>query len=249
MKIELKKAKERRWIPNNSVSIDIESKIIDSQIGVRDRLQTLVDGNYDNRKYCEEIFGMFNVSFDEDYSDVLEFMSAKKGILKTEIPVLEVLSYVVGGEIGEYSSWTRLSYEVAHHDVDLEHIYSKEELEVLVKTGKVILLRAKKKAHTISIDTSMVDADLPTLENYDFNDIDKNGIDNNQLVIGMVRVNFGYKEARKALSNLNETLLISLNNLKNESLNMSQVLLERASEHERFATICDDKIKRVGIRK
>lgn len=202
------------------MKIELKRNDVRKNFEVRDRLQTLVESNYNNRKYCEEVFGMFDIAFDEDYSDVVKFMGAKKGVLKTNYPVLAKIVRVFIGENLEFYSWERLSYDVAYYDIDLSCTYTLPEVEVLIKTGKVILLKTHKeiycdKLYVEEVYSKEVDKFLPTLEKYDFTDVDKNGIDNNQLVFGMVRTSFDYEEARSELSKLEEA--ISLSNIENVS--------------------------------
>ena len=59
------------------------------------------------------------VSFEKDFSDVIEFLGAKKGVIRTTVPFL-----YNGG-------WTNLLYEIAYYELDLEHIYTTYELDML----------------------------------------------------------------------------------------------------------------------
>ena len=120
------------------------------------------------------------ISFENGFSEVVEYLGAKKGIINTTVP------YLSNG------IWSNLLYEIAYYELDLEHTYSVSELDVLVKTGKVILLSSKpyiciqetddtKEEYRYALDN------LTTLQNYNSYDLSKNSKENNELVLGMLK--------------------------------------------------------------
>lgn len=119
------------------------------------------------------------ISFEKDFSDVIEYLGAKKGIIKTTVP------YIYNG------NWTYLLYEIAYYELDLEHTYSIYELDVLVKTGKVVLLSSRpyfciKENDTVRSEDKYAEENLKTLNEYNINFIKRNGSVNNTLVLGML---------------------------------------------------------------
>ena len=120
------------------------------------------------------------ISFEKDFSDVIEYLGAKKGIIKTTVP------YLYNG------IWTYLLYEIAYYELDLNHIYSTFELDALVKTGKVVLLSSKpyicaEKSEILKEECEYAKEHLNTLENYNLYKYKKNGEINNNLVLGMIK--------------------------------------------------------------
>lgn len=251
MKIELKKINDRRYFPNNEMAIEIESKIIDQEIKDLEMLKDLVAGFYTSGKYVERLFELFDVSFDDDYSDILEFLNAKKGIIKTTIPY----------DNGEYrknddstetwiSRWTYLSYEVAHHDIDLDHVYTFEEVKTLVDDGKVVLLAGKPYKDVLyQYDYQQTSNEarkaLSTIEDYSFDNIYVNSIQNNSVVIPMVISKYGTEALRNILSDMNQDLLSRLNALKSEAVSLEKFYSEKIYEYARFGLVCDSKIKKL----
>ena len=120
------------------------------------------------------------VSFEKDFSDVIEYLGARKGTILTTVPCLYNGSY------------TYLLYEIAYYELDLEHIYTAYELNLLVKTGKVVLLSSKpyicaKEDKKIKEESEYAIEHLRTLENYDLRNFKANGEVNNNLVLGMIK--------------------------------------------------------------
>ena len=120
------------------------------------------------------------VSFEKDFSDVTEYLGAKKGIIKTTAPFL-----YNGG-------WTNLLYEIAYYELDLEHVYTTYELDMLVKTGKVVLLSSKpyicvKENDTIKEEGIYVEENLTTLQEYNSYISGRNSKENNELVLNMLK--------------------------------------------------------------
>lgn len=120
------------------------------------------------------------VSFEQDYSDVLEYLGGIKGTIITTVP------YLYNG------NYTYLLYEIAYYELDLQHIYTTEELDVLVKTGKVVLLSSKPyicatKDDKLKEECEYAKEHLNTLENYSLNNMKRNGEVNNNLVLGMIK--------------------------------------------------------------
>lgn len=247
MKLYFKKIDEGRFPPDNSLSINYESNMIDLRIEKRNQLVDLIENNYNNRKYCEEVFNIFDIVFDEDYDDVITFMNSKKGIVRTNIPYHYKRIQLTENVIEYVDTTFYMSYLVSHYDIDLNHVYSYEELEKLIKEGKVVLLESTPSTKTL-FDCKIVGdrKPLPTLEDYDFANIDNNGISNNNVVLGMVRSETDTPILRKKLIEYDAVLLTHLKSLRTQALNMSQSLKEKIKEHERFANICEEKIKKMS---
>jgi len=251
MKISFKKLPLRRDFPSNEMSIDIESKFIDLEIERREKLKDLVEGCYNKSKYVERIFELFDVSFDEDYKDIVEYTGLKKGIIKTTIPYDNgEYTYNEDGTKNRINRWTYLSYEVVHQDIDLDHIYTFEEVKTLISERKVILLSSKPYEDTnyeFGYQQTSNDAkrELTTIKDYNFENIYKNGLYNNEVVIGMIRSKYDIDTLKCMLSEFNEELLSRLNYLKNEATRLETFYSEKIYEYARFAVICDSKIKKI----
>lgn len=120
------------------------------------------------------------VSFEKDFSDVINYLGSKKGVIKTTVPYLY------------NAKWTNLTYEIAYYELDLEHIYSTEELGVLVKTGKVILLSSKPyfcvdETAEMKNELKFAEEHLTTLQEYNSYLIGRNSKENNNLVLDMLK--------------------------------------------------------------
>ena len=120
------------------------------------------------------------ISFEKDYSDVLEYLGGIKGTIITTVP------YLYNG------NYTYLLYEIAYYELDLHHIYTTEELDMLVKSGKVVLLSSKpyicaEKSEILKEECEYAKEHLNTLENYNLYKYKKNGETNNNLVLGMIK--------------------------------------------------------------
>jgi hypothetical protein len=120
------------------------------------------------------------ISFEKDFSDVIEYLGAKKGIIKTTVP------YLYNG------IWTYLLYEIAYYELDLDHTYSIYELYQLVKTEKVVLLSSRpyfciKENDKVKIEDRYAEENLKTLSEYSINFIKQNGNANNAVVLGMLQ--------------------------------------------------------------
>ena len=120
------------------------------------------------------------VSFEKDFSDVLEYLGAKKGTIRTTVP------YLYNGE------WTNLLYEIAYYELDLDYTYTKEELDMLTKTGKVVLLSSKpyicvKEIEGIKEEAIYAEENLTTLKEYNSYLLERNSKLNNELVLNMLK--------------------------------------------------------------
>lgn len=120
------------------------------------------------------------VSFEKDFSDVIEYLDSKKGIIKTTVP------YLYNGV------WTNLLYEIAYYELDLEHIYSTYELSMLVKTGKVFLLSSRPyicvhENKTTREEDKYAEENLTTLQDYNSYILSRNSKENNELVFDMLK--------------------------------------------------------------
>jgi len=120
------------------------------------------------------------VTFEKDFSDVIEYLGARKGIIKTSVP------YLYNG------GWTNLMYEIAYYELDLEHVYSTYELNSLVKLGKVVLLSSKpyicvKETENILEETKFAEENLTTLQEYNSYVMARNSDTNNNLVLNMLK--------------------------------------------------------------
>ena len=120
------------------------------------------------------------ISFEKDFSDILEHLGAKKGIIKSAVP------YLYNGV------WTNLLYEIAYYELDLEHTYSLLELDALVKTRKVVLLSSRpyicvKENSSTRKEDEYATQNLTTLEEYNSYNINWNSKENNGLVLEMLK--------------------------------------------------------------
>lgn len=120
------------------------------------------------------------ISFEKDFSDVIEHLGSKKGIIQSSVP------YLYNGV------WTNLLYEIAYYELDLEHVYSLIELDELVKRGKIILLSSRpyicvKENSSTRKEDQYATQNLTTLEEYNSYNINWNSKENNRLVLEMLR--------------------------------------------------------------
>lgn len=120
------------------------------------------------------------VSFEKDFSDVIDFLGAKKGIINTTVPFLY------------NGSWTYLLYEIAYYELDLEHTYTTYELDTLVKTGKVVLLSSRpyfctKENENTREEDRYAEKYLTTLNGYNSYMLSRNSEVNNKLVLEMLK--------------------------------------------------------------
>ena len=120
------------------------------------------------------------VSFEKDFSDVIDFLGAKKGMINTTVP------YLYNG------TWTYLLYEIAYYELDLEHTYTTYELDTLVKTGKVVLLSSRpyfctKETNDTKKENEYAELNLTTLKEYNSYMIGRNSEVNNTLVLDMLK--------------------------------------------------------------
>ena len=120
------------------------------------------------------------INFESDFSDVTKYLGAVKGTIMTNVPSLYNGNY------------TYLLYEIAYYELDLQHIYTTEELDMLVKSGKVVLLSSKPyicatKDDKLKEESEYAKEHLNTLENYSLNVFKRNGEVNNNLVLGMIK--------------------------------------------------------------
>ena len=120
------------------------------------------------------------VTFEKDFSDVIEYLGARKGIIKTSVPFL-----YNGG-------WTNLLYEIAYFELDLDHVYNTQELDALVKTGKVVLLSSKpyiciQETDNLIKETKFAEENLTTLQEYNSYVMARNSDINNNLVLNMLK--------------------------------------------------------------
>lgn len=120
------------------------------------------------------------VGFEKDFSDVVEYLGAKKGIIRTTVP------FLYNGE------WANLLYEIAYYELDLDHVYTTYELDMLVKTGKVVLLSSKpyicvKETERIKEENKYAEENLTTLQEYNSYISGRNSKVNNELVLNMLK--------------------------------------------------------------
>lgn len=120
------------------------------------------------------------VSFEKNFSDVIDFLGAKKGMINTTVP------YLYNG------SWTYLLYEIAYYELDLEHTYTTYELDTLVKTGKVVLLSSRpyfctKENENTREEDRYAEKYLTTLSDYNSYMLSRNSEVNNKLVLEMLK--------------------------------------------------------------
>lgn len=197
------------------------------------KLQKLQDDNCSDIEYCENIFSMYEVRFDDDYMDVVKFMNAKKGTILTNIPC-----YYNG-------VWTFMSYDIAYYELDLEHVYIKEEIDFLAKSGKIVLLSSKPY---ISVDyQESFDGinGLDTIENYDFSNLNNNGLENNNLVISMIKSLFGYSKLKESIDSEKNHLIEMLQSYRNHALQMGAYYNYNTSSYNELAQVCANKIKKI----
>ena len=206
---------------------------IDLYIERLNKLQKLQDDNCNDIEYSRKIFSMYEVRIDDDYMDVVKFIGAKKGTILTNIPC-----YYNG-------VWTYLSYDIAYYELDLEHVYTKEEIDFLVKSGKIVLLSSKPY---ISVDyqESFDEINgLKTIEDYDFSNLDNNGIENNNLIISMIKTLFSHSKLKEIIDDESQRLLKMLQSYKSYALQMSTYHNGGILDYNELVQACDDKLKKL----
>lgn len=209
---------------------------IDLYIERLNKLQKLHDDNCSDIEYCENIFSMYEVRFDDDYKDVVKFMSAKKGTIFTNIPC-----YYNG-------VWTYLSYDIAYYELDLEHTYLKEEIKMLVKSGKIVLLTSKPY---ISVDyqesfDKEINEQLDTIENYDYSNLNNNILESNYLVMSMLKCLFDYSKLKESIDSERHRLIEMLESYRNHSLQMILYHNGNVGSYKELVHVCEDKIKKIS---
>lgn len=120
------------------------------------------------------------VSFEKDFSDVVDYLGSKKGVIRTTVPFL-----YNGG-------WTNVLYEIAYYELDLDHTYTTYEIGMLVKTGKVVLLSSRpyicvKESRGIKEENKYAEENLTTLQEYNSYISGRNSKENNELVLNMLK--------------------------------------------------------------
>lgn len=200
------------------------------------KLQKFKDDNCSDREYSRKIFSMYEVRFDDDYMDVVKFMCAKKGTILTNIPF-----YHNGG-------WSFLSYDIAYYELDLEHVYIKEEINFLAKSGKIVLLASKpyiSVPYQESFDNE-TNEQLDTIENYDFSNLNNNGLESNNLVISMIKSLFGYSKLKESIDNEKHHLIEILQSYRNHALQIISYYNCNKGSYKELLQVCDDKIKKIS---
>lgn len=253
MEIKLKKLKDSRYFPSNEMAIKIQSNILDDELKNLDKLSELVEGNINNGKFAQGLFDLFHVSFADDFSDVLEFLKAEKGTIKTSIPYDNGMYRKTEVNTETWiNRWTNLEYEVAYQgEIDLDHVYSYDEIKSLVAERKIVLLSSrpyKNVSYQYGYQQISNDAkkELTTIENYDFDNIYKNGLYNNEVVIPMVRSIYDTNILKEILDVVKGELLSKLNRLVAEAKLLERMYSEKMYECERFSLVCDSKIKKLN---
>lgn len=208
---------------------------IDLYIERLNKLQKLQDDNCNDIEYSRKIFSMYEVRFDEGYMDVVKFMGAKKGTILTNIPC-----YYNG-------VWTFLSYDIAYYELDLEHVYIKEEIDFLVKSGKIVLLSSKPY---VSVDyqesfDNETNEQLDTIENYDFSNMNNNSRLNNRVVTNMINEHFDKSKLKESIDSERHRLIEMLESYRSYAIQMSTYHSGNALDYKELLQVCDDKIKKL----
>lgn len=213
---------------------DIE-KLIALEIERRNNVNKACYKNLNDLKYAEGVFALYNIHFDKDYKDIENFLKAKRGVLFTTVPY-------------KYEdTWMYLSYDIIYYELDLEHIYTIEELVPLVKVGKIVLLSGKPYISVPSKEEygdyiKIIEKELTTIEEYNFEDMKKNSLASNYLIAKMIMLNFDYSQS---LSEVTRNLIIKLKEYREVCLNLKK---QNNDEYDEIATSChlyiEEMIKR-----
>lgn len=200
-------------------------------------LEKLRDEDISDIEFCKKIFSMYEIKFDKDYMDVVKYLNAKKGVILTNIP------YYCNG------TWTLLSYDIAYYELDLEHVYIEEEVRSLVKGEKILLLSSKPYISTTYEDTFnrnlTLRNQLMTLEDYDFINLSNNGIENNMMVVSIIKNLFKVHKLKEDIESERNKLLEMLQRYKEYAVQMKQYCTCNIDRYNQLEQVCDDKIKKL----
>ena len=208
---------------------------IDLYIERLNKLKKFKDDNCSDIEYCENIFSMYEVRFDDDYMDVVKFMGAKKGTILTNMPCC-------------YNGvWTYLSYDIAYFELDLNHVYIEEEIKMLVKSGKIVLLTSKPY---ISVDyqesfDKEINEQLDTIENYDFSNMNNNSRLNNRVVTNMINEHFDKSKLKESIDSERHRLIEMLESYRNHAFQMVSYHNGNIGSYKELSQVCDDKLKKL----
>ena len=191
---------------------------IDLYVERLNKLQKLQDDNCNDIEYSRKIFSMYEVRFDE-------------------------------GNISCYYNgvWTFLSYDIAYYELDLEHVYIKEEIDFLVKSGKIVLLSSKPY---VSVDyqesfENETNEQLDTIENYDFSNMNNNSRLNNRVVTNMINEHFDKSKLKESIDSERHRLIEMLESYRSYAIQMSTYHSGNALDYKELLQVCDDKIKKL----
>ena len=207
---------------------------IDFYIERLNKLQKLYDNNCSDREYCENIFSMYEVRFDDDYMDIVDYISAKKGTIFTNIP------YLYNGV------WTFLSYDIAYYELDLEHTYIKEEIDMLLNKYKIMLLSSRPYMPIPYQDNFENVTRLSTIEDYDFSNMSNNSRLNNRIVIDMINEIFNKYKLKESIDSERQRLIEMLESYRNHSLQMISYHNGNVGGYKELIHVCEDKIKKIS---
>ncbi len=200
-------------------------------------LEKLRDGNISDIEFCKKIFSMYEIKFDKDYTDVIKYLNAKKGIILTNVP-----HYCNG-------AWTLLSYEIAYYELDLEHVYIEEEVSSLVKGEKILLLSSKPYISTTYEDSFnrniALRNQLRTLEDYDFSNLSNNEIENNKMIVSIIKNLFKNYRLKEDIEREKNKLLEMLQKYKEYAVQMKQYCTCNIDRYNQLEQVCNDKIKKL----
>lgn len=200
------------------------------------RLEKLVEiekKNYYGEAYCQQIFSMYSITFDKDYKDVVDYISAKKGTIFTNIP------YLYNGV------WTYLSFDIAYYELDLEHTYIKEEIDMLLNKYKIMLLSSKPYMPIPCQDNIENEERLSTIENYDFSNMNNNSRLNNRVVTNMINEHFDKSKLKESIDSERHRLIEMLESYRSYAIQMSTYHSGNALDYKELVQVCDDKIKKL----
>lgn len=241
MKLEIKKSPYQN-LEYNSFSLEIESNIMDEKLKKRDLLRSLINSNLNNREYVETLFSIYDASFDDDYSDLVEFTGMKLGNLNTTV----IASYDNDSDdVVWFKSFNRLSYTVLSN-VCLTKAFTKEELRRLILEEKVILLKRNESNITTTSAKDMVsDSDFKCLSNYDFNNLGNNTTLHNDLVVGYTRCKFDIPVVRNLENEYTTMLKSELSDLSKNAKVLKSMLSDKVKDILKLEVLCQEKIKKL----
>lgn len=216
--------KEIELSKENKENIRGFEEVIDLYIDRLHKLEKLYD-SYEDSDFYKKVIDMYDIYFDENYEDIVNFYSAKKGTIFTTVPC-------------KYNGiWTHTLYNIMYYELDLETVYIPLEINSLVSSGKIVLFTSKPYIDIEYNESFEKEKSIQTIEEYDFSNLENNSDTNNDLVRDMIQSVFDKEFLKESIDNERQRLVDMLNSYK------INAFYTKKSLYEQVIKVCDNKIK------